>query len=980
MKLTIEIRPNDKVSVDREYAQTALVIGRDQSCDLTIAIDIVSSRHARLEYAADQWRLTDLDSSNGTYVNGQRIHRQTAVAVDDEIQLGVDGPRLRIKQFTETPIAAEVVPSVPQPPTQSASKDVEQPFHAGETAIPSPPRDVVIEAPKRKKRATVVAQSAQEGKAMPRSVVVFHVFSLLTTAAYCTFLFAAYLLFTVVFRAPPRGYTFIGLTVGTIATLFFLAVAVYSWRKRIGQEMLPGRLQNWLRLHVWLSLGAVWLVLLHAGFHLDGGTGTWTFLFLIIAVFTGLIGLWFYRRIPVAVAGKVGNLAIADATRQLQLITSEIEDAVAGRSEALRDFAVQTLNGQAVATTVPHDESAIADQIAELGSERHELQIKLASQQRLRFVLRSWLWLHIPLSIAFLMLLPVHVFDALELRYVVIPAGPADFDSPESCRKCHESQYNEWIGSMHAIAQASPVTDLQNRLVLLKEERDLASGALSEPIVGNLCVRCHAPTGSLGTFLQQEDNLAEREERAPASHFGVSCVSCHQISEIHPSPDSIDRIIAGEESFPFDNDEDRAENIIYKNADNLIYTQGRLMVGPLGGNGDLPSVGNEYHRGEFRDHFDRPEFCASCHTVVANHPQTGKRIVKLQNTYNEWREGGKPGSIICLYEKVQCLDCHGRDLKPVVAVAEAMSSARTPLSTRLERIVSEMKQNQNVVPQPPFAATPADAFDSILKPRRKFLHTFVGVDYHLEKDLPYAKDHPLAGDNSKIQAEAVRNTQDLLKIAAAIRMKVNRPSSVSRRNLQVDVLNLGTGHHLPAGFAFAREMWVEVSVSQTTSGEDFEVLVGGNAGKPLPKTVPLDVTDPGLRNFQAILYNRESKAETVLQNEADFVHFGSDQDGGYSNEAGADGIPGLFPTRRKFMLPGEIRTLNVTLPLRFSTIQRNIKRMRVRLLFRNYPPQFLEALAVRFDQLGDDERAARCRNLVNGLRIHEMARDEISSF
>jgi len=33
----------------------------------------VSRRHARLDRTAEGWRLTDLGSSNGTFVNGRRI-------------------------------------------------------------------------------------------------------------------------------------------------------------------------------------------------------------------------------------------------------------------------------------------------------------------------------------------------------------------------------------------------------------------------------------------------------------------------------------------------------------------------------------------------------------------------------------------------------------------------------------------------------------------------------------------------------------------------------------------------------------------------------------------------------------------------------------------------------------------------------------------------------------------------------------------
>ena len=77
----------------------------------------------------------------------------------------------------------------------------------------------------------------------------------------------------------------------------------------------------------------------------------------------------------------------------------------------------------------------------------------------------------------------------------------------------------------------------------------------------------------------------------------------------------------------------------------------------------------------------------------------------------------------------------------------------------------------------------------------------------------------------------------------------------------MNVANLATGHTLPAGFAFARELWVEVAVSRSDAGEDFEVVIGGRDGRPLRGGELLDKTQPGLRNFQKVLYNEPRREE-----------------------------------------------------------------------------------------------------------------------
>lgn len=70
------------------------VLGRSSHCDLRLddrADALVSGRHARL-YAQDgRWMIEDLQSKNGTFVNGARLAAAHAIEPDDEIGLGPAG-------------------------------------------------------------------------------------------------------------------------------------------------------------------------------------------------------------------------------------------------------------------------------------------------------------------------------------------------------------------------------------------------------------------------------------------------------------------------------------------------------------------------------------------------------------------------------------------------------------------------------------------------------------------------------------------------------------------------------------------------------------------------------------------------------------------------------------------------------------------------------------------------------------------------
>ena len=64
-----------------------LVIGRTSACDLRIPLASVSRKHCELLLDDIGVRLHDLGSSNGTWLNGQRID-QEALDPGDEITIG----------------------------------------------------------------------------------------------------------------------------------------------------------------------------------------------------------------------------------------------------------------------------------------------------------------------------------------------------------------------------------------------------------------------------------------------------------------------------------------------------------------------------------------------------------------------------------------------------------------------------------------------------------------------------------------------------------------------------------------------------------------------------------------------------------------------------------------------------------------------------------------------------------------------------
>ena len=67
----------------------SLTIGRTDDNDIAIADDtFMSSHHARLEVRPEGVWLVDFDSTNGSFVNGQRVTGERSVRKGDRVQVG----------------------------------------------------------------------------------------------------------------------------------------------------------------------------------------------------------------------------------------------------------------------------------------------------------------------------------------------------------------------------------------------------------------------------------------------------------------------------------------------------------------------------------------------------------------------------------------------------------------------------------------------------------------------------------------------------------------------------------------------------------------------------------------------------------------------------------------------------------------------------------------------------------------------------
>jgi ABC-type multidrug transport system ATPase subunit/pSer/pThr/pTyr-binding forkhead associated (FHA) protein len=68
--------------------QSSLTIGRDPQADIPLSSPVISWRHARLDRTAQGHVLTDLKSTNGTFVNARRLTQPQPLQQGDIVQIG----------------------------------------------------------------------------------------------------------------------------------------------------------------------------------------------------------------------------------------------------------------------------------------------------------------------------------------------------------------------------------------------------------------------------------------------------------------------------------------------------------------------------------------------------------------------------------------------------------------------------------------------------------------------------------------------------------------------------------------------------------------------------------------------------------------------------------------------------------------------------------------------------------------------------
>lgn len=252
-------------------------------------------------------------------------------------------------------------------------------------------------------------------------------------------------------RSPngPSGGSLEGLIYGTLAALIMLFAALLSARRKVPGWRI-GSAQAWLRAHIWLTLLSVPWVLFHGGFRMGGPLTFWLMSIYIIIIASGIAGLMIQQFMPQRMSLRIPREMVRDeierileANRQearvrYDAVMSRLEASVAGK-EAIRplegrapleafyrEVVAPYLEGrmddqkldadwcrgrvEEVKTLISPELDETVESFADLCEERRQLLL----QKQMHGLLHGWLYVHVPLSMVVMVILLVHIVQALK--------------------------------------------------------------------------------------------------------------------------------------------------------------------------------------------------------------------------------------------------------------------------------------------------------------------------------------------------------------------------------------------------------------------------------------------------------------------------------------------------------------------------------------------------------------------------------------
>ena len=189
------------------------------------------------------------------------------------------------------------------------------------------------------------------------------------------------------------------------------------------------------------------------------------------------------------------------------------------------------------------------------------------------------------------------------------------------CRECHRDTYNTWAHSAHHFSSFSNPAYLFS----VRETRRVGMQRDGDVHASRWCAGCHDPVPFFsGAFESARfDDPAYDLDRDPLASAGITCTSCHAITNINSTRGNADFTIEEPLHYPF----------AFSDAAFLRWVN-RLLIK------SKPA----FHKKSFlKDLHRSPEFCSTCHKVHIPEELNHYKWVRGQDHYDSYLLSGVSG-------------------------------------------------------------------------------------------------------------------------------------------------------------------------------------------------------------------------------------------------------------------------------------------------------------------------------------------------
>jgi hypothetical protein len=91
----IVVTAGEKIGTEIALSGRQLTIGRAGDSDLIVDDEFTSTHHAKLIFINGEWLIQDLDSTNGTLLDGKKVATTTVVPMNTQVRVGQTAFELR---------------------------------------------------------------------------------------------------------------------------------------------------------------------------------------------------------------------------------------------------------------------------------------------------------------------------------------------------------------------------------------------------------------------------------------------------------------------------------------------------------------------------------------------------------------------------------------------------------------------------------------------------------------------------------------------------------------------------------------------------------------------------------------------------------------------------------------------------------------------------------------------------------------------